>query len=64
MLKSVEEKELCMAIFSRKSEVSDVYGSVSAASTLDKYIMPEKGMVPDVAYNLVKDELMLDGNAK
>ncbi|MDX5996127.1 hypothetical protein HRJ35_12440 [Shewanella oneidensis MR-1] len=53
-----------MAIFSRKSEVSDVYGSVSAASTLDKYIMPEKGMVPDVAYNLVKDELMLDGNAK
>lgn len=53
-----------MAIFSRKSEVSDVYGSVSAASTLDKYIMPEKGMVPDVAYNLVKDELMLDGNAR
>ena len=37
--KSVEEKELCMAIFSRKSEVSDVYGSVSAACARVRHIM-------------------------
>ena len=53
-----------MNICSRKSKNADVYGSEYAASKLKKFTMPEEGMEADVAYNLVNDELMLDGNAR
>lgn len=53
-----------MAIHSRKSKTPDTYGETSASKELPKHIMPAEGMPPDVAYNLVRDELILDGNAK
>ena len=42
----------------------DTYASTGAAAALPKYDMPEQGLAPDVAYNLLRDELMLDGNAR
>lgn len=48
----------------RKLAAPDVYGAAQAGKTLSKYKMAEQGMTPDVAYNLVRDELVLDGNAR
>lgn len=42
----------------------DIYASDLAARTLPKYRMPEVGVAADVAYSLVRDELMLDGNSR
>jgi glutamate decarboxylase len=42
----------------------DTYGADEAAKILSKYAMPKQGLSPDIAYNLVHDEIMLDGNAR
>ncbi|UQZ88977.1 glutamate decarboxylase [Deltaproteobacteria bacterium Smac51] len=47
-----------------RSKNLDAYASLAAGRALPKYQMPEDGINPDVAYNLVMDELMLDGNAR
>lgn len=41
-----------------------VYGRRALTSPVPRYEMPETGMDPVTAYNLVHDELMLDGNAR
>ncbi|MHC5224982.1 glutamate decarboxylase [Ignatzschineria sp. LJL83] len=43
--------------------VKDVFATDAAGSSLPKYKMSEEGMEPEVASNLVKDVLILDGNA-
>ena len=46
------------------SSSPDAYGSKSASETMPKYALPQEGLSPEAAYNLVRDELMLDGNAR
>lgn len=41
-----------------------VYGSRSLSKPLPKYSMPESETAPRAAYDLVRDQLMLDGNAR
>lgn len=42
----------------------DVYGSADVSQPLPKYRMPEHEHDPRLALSVVKDELMLDGNAR
>ena len=58
------EKENHMPIHTCRPDAPDAYASSSAGKELPKYVMPDMGITPDVAYNLVHDELMLDGNAR
>ncbi|KAL3472504.1 pyridoxal phosphate-dependent transferase [Aspergillus californicus] len=44
------------------SEYAGVYGTKYAAEELPLYVMNQSGMPPDVAYQLISDELSLDGN--
>ncbi len=53
-----------MALHTTEQTRPDAYGADRAAETLPRYAMPEQGLPPEVAYNLVRDELMLDGNAR
>ena len=53
-----------MPIHLCQKPASDTYGSQSALGELPKYALNKEGLPPDVAYNLVRDELMLDGNAR
>ncbi|QIQ20983.1 glutamate decarboxylase [Zophobihabitans entericus] len=43
---------------------TDVYGDADATKVLPKYRMQEKGIEGDEVYHFIKDELLLDGNAK
>ena len=47
-----------------RSKTPDDYGTADSARALPKTKMPEQGIAPDIAYNLIHDELMLDGNAR
>ena len=42
----------------------DVYASADLSGVMPKYKMPEKEHNPDHAFAVVRDELMLDGNAR
>ena len=44
--------------------ITPAYGGRSIREPIPKYLMPEQGLPPKVAYNLVRDELMLDGNSR
>jgi glutamate decarboxylase len=46
------------------TEFTPTYGSRLMARPIPKYALPEQGMPPTAAYQLVHDELMLDGNAR
>ncbi len=46
------------------SKSPDVYTTTRAVEGLAKEHIPETGMSPEEAYNLVRDELYLDGNAR
>ena len=48
----------------RDSETTDVYATRAMDATIPKHRMPAEGLRPDVALQLVVDELMLDGNAR
>lgn len=41
-----------------------LYTRTALASNVPKYELPKGEMLPDTAYNLIRDELMLDGNAR
>lgn len=47
-----------------EEELSPTYGSRAMAEPVPKYTLPRKGMTPQTAYQLIHDELMLDGNAR
>jgi glutamate decarboxylase len=42
----------------------DIYGSSAAGSALPKGRFPQEEGAPRVAYSLIRDELMLDGNSR
>eukprot|EP01132_Coremiostelium_polycephalum_P022966 gene22966-27292_t len=44
--------------------IEDVYSSGSAQHKLPKYRLPDHSTTPSAAYNLVRDELLLDGNSR
>jgi glutamate decarboxylase len=44
--------------------VVPMYGRNAMEHPVPKFELPEGGMDPDTAYNLIHDELMLDGNAR
>ena len=44
--------------------ITPTYARDAVAAKIPKYEMPESEMLPDTAYNLIHDELMLDGNAR
>ncbi|QDU06951.1 glutamate decarboxylase [Gimesia aquarii] len=46
------------------SMLTPAYGSRSISEPVPKYRMPEQGLPPKIAYDLVRDELMLDGNSR
>jgi glutamate decarboxylase len=52
-------EELCK--LSGQSDCSYVYGSRFAARPLPSHQLPDGGMPKDVAYQLIKDDLTLDG---
>lgn len=47
-----------------KAGESGACASSAVARKLPKYKLPEQGLDPEVAYNLVRNELALDGNAR
>ena len=48
----------------RETLLDDVYASSDLSVSMPKYKMPEKEHDPRHAYQVVHDELMLDGNAR
>jgi glutamate decarboxylase len=44
--------------------VAPLYARPGAKSGMPSHVIPEDGMDPRVAYNLIHDELMLDGNSR
>ena len=48
----------------REQFLSPVYARNAMDHPIPKYELPEGELDPDVAYNLIHDELMLDGNAR
>ena len=48
----------------RDSATTDVYATRAMDATIPKHRVPREGLRPDVALQLVVDELMLDGNAR
>ena len=53
-----------MSSHANKQPVLDVYASKHATKDLPKYKIPAAGISAEIAYNLVQDELLLDGNAR
>ena len=48
----------------REALLDDVYASADLSVVMPKYKMPEKEHAPRHAFSVVRDELMLDGNAR
>jgi len=44
--------------------LTPAYGRRELTEPVPKYVMPENEMLPRTAYNIVHDELMLDGNSR
>lgn len=44
--------------------LTPAYGRRELTESVPKYVMPENEMLPRTAYNIVHDELMLDGNSR
>ena len=44
--------------------IEDVYSTDTSQRLLPKYRLPEHSTAPSAAYNLVRDELLLDGNSR
>jgi len=44
--------------------MSDTYAVAAMEEGIPKHRIPERGVRPDVAFSLITDELMLDGNAR
>ena len=47
-----------------QSRVSPVYARRGLSGAAPRYEIPEEGMLPETAYDLVHDELILDGNSR
>lgn len=53
-----EEKKIA------RSVIDPIFARAGEASNAARHVMPDEGMRPDTAYQVVHDELMLDGNAR
>ena len=53
-----------LSIEELESSIVPTYGSRHSKTTIPKYNIPENSMSPRIAYDLVHDQLMLDGNAR
>ena len=57
-----------MALHSRKdveeSLLDSVFATADVAGALPKYKFPEREILPDIAFQVIRDELLLDGNAR
>jgi glutamate decarboxylase len=68
------EKEKGRIMLAKKVDLNDLreedqvltptYGQRSLRKSLPRYDLPESEMSPQTAYNVIRDELMLDGNAR
>ena len=52
------------ALSAEETDVVPMYAGREMTHRVAKYVLPEGGMEPRTAYNLIHDELMLDGNAR
>ena len=50
--------------FTKDSDLTPAYGSRTMDHTISKYRLPDDEMPAQTAYQLIHDELMLDGNAR
>lgn len=48
----------------RHDDVFDIYARDLAEQPLPKFRMPQNSSLPDTVYNLIHDELLLDGNSR
>ncbi len=48
----------------KPANITPTYARSALTENVPKYEMREQGMLPDTVYNLINDELMLDGNAR
>lgn len=46
------------------AELTPTYGARALNTRVPRYELPEQEMLPRIAYSLIHDELMLDGNAR
>lgn len=58
------EKQKTSKVRKAGSTLSPVYARPGLTETVPKYEIPDEGMLPQTAYNVVHDELMLDGNSR
>ena len=47
-----------------ESSLTPLYGRTTLNASLPRYEFPEREMLPQTAYNMIHDELILDGNAR
>ena len=55
---------LHQTIENHNGSIEDIYSSGTSEKCLPKYRLPEHSTEPATAYNLVRDELLLDGNSR
>src|SRR5579864_1193307 len=48
----------------QSAELTPTYGARALNMRVPRYELPEHEMLPRVAYSMIHDELMLDGNAR
>src|ERR1700709_1163883 len=60
--KPVTRKEVKQA--EARSVIDPIFARAGEAARAPTHLMPIEGMRPDTAYQVVRDELMLDGNAR
>ncbi|EFH81299.1 glutamate decarboxylase [Ktedonobacter racemifer] len=48
----------------QESPLTPLYGRTALNASLPRYEFPEREMLPQTAYNMIHDELILDGNAR
>jgi glutamate decarboxylase len=60
----VHEKIDLNRLSPEETVLTPTYASRDLTSSISKYEIPEGGMPPQVAYNLIHDELGLDGNSR
>lgn len=57
------QKQVLPDDYQQDSDITPVYASRSLNASIAKYKIPDHGVAGDTAYQLIKDELLMDGNA-
>ena len=64
VIKMVSKKIKLDELKDTEKSIIPMYARHGFNEPVPKYEMPEKGMLPRTAYNLIHDELILDGNSR